>query len=538
MAVNTRARGGGHRGRGRGPRGQAGGRNLQRGGGRGGRGQGGRGQAAAQAALAAAVAAAAAAAAQQAAANTPATDEVAFTALLLRLGLTDEQAESIQDSQHIPHLMRLSQLDITVLKQVFYAISRNPDGQYHIPVINQESIKDLCFWANRKKRMEMDLDPIDYNDAEKLEMQSLRDDFYPNTDEEAVNEAPKIFKEYGANIGTSIEQLDIFSEYIKKQKCQQGHHSLAYLIRDLDDTADPDDDFDTYEEQDIACTPHNGIFYNSDNKVLWKLIQSWMRHSNAYVHIKSWERTSDGRSAWKKIKSFFCGENTTRRQVWSAKCKLQSIQFSKQTKQYKLEDYITQTAKFHQILADYGEPLNERIQVMQILNGITDPSLQPAKQILAANTDKMNSVAKTTEFLVSIATINTFTNQSNRNISSMNQRGGRGRDQRRGGGGRGHGRGRGRGGRGRGRQGGGGGDNNKFTGTINGTMTYTPKEWKSMTHDQHLECYEARDVAQKRKISFLEQAAKDTEDEDDKEDNDSSGQYGRAAHQHKKKKNK
>ncbi len=303
----------------------------------------------------------------------------------------------------------------------------------------------------------------------------------------------------------------VFSEsvdtYLNRLK-GQGRIPLNYVIR-YQAEPDPDAVYVTEQEFLVATTPLEGEMYDLDNERVYAIIKQLILDGPGWSYMTNTiDRTKDGRGAWQALRAHYEGESYMNKQKEDAYKTIEHLHYKGERATFTFEHFSTQLTKAYNDLQRYNEPILESKKVRDLLNKISDPRLESAKQAIRINHAYKNDFNMALNFLAE--SVDTHDKGKPRMISGMqsNSRGGRssqargyhrgGRIGRTGrfihhrGGNRYHG-GQGRGGRtGRGRDGRGTGVDD----ATNTNSTYIPpSEWNAMTPSQRQTFLQARAAA-------------------------------------------
>lgn len=292
----------------------------------------------------------------------------------------------------------------------------------------------------------------------------------------------------------TIENID---NYLIRKRGSSGA-PLAYVVRESIAPPNAAEDLGfglpSYSEEMIQRAPHDGIYYQQDNKLVWDVIRHVTHEGPGWSWVQAFQRTRDGRAAYLSIKSHYLGESFTARLRSNADQLMENTFYDGKSRSFTFEKYCEVLKGAFTDVESTGEDVSEQRKVRILLHGIHDSRLQQAKsQVLATPNLKStfdNAVNFIAQFLDEKRSYTSTQKMQPRNVSGVQARYGRG--------GRYDGRGRGRGrgtsaGRGRGRgRGDGRGRFTRATGTVSDKY-YTPDEWAALTLDQQQKVRELRE---------------------------------------------
>jgi hypothetical protein len=264
----------------------------------------------------------------------------------------------------------------------------------------------------------------------------------------------------------------------------------------------------TEQEFSVSTTPLEGDLYDLDNERVYAIVKHLILEGPGWAYITNViDRSKDGRAAWLALRAHYEGESYMNKQKKDAYRLIEHLHYKGERATFTFEHFSGQLTKAYNDLQRYNEPILESKKVRDLLNIISDPKLESAKQAIRINPTYKNNFSMALNFLAE--SVDTQVGSKTYMISSLQQggrgthRGYHGRSNPRGGRGRfGHftyrGRnanhgGQGRGGRtGRGRSHG----NDDPTSNTSGNNTYIPpSEWNAMTPNQRQTFLQARAAA-------------------------------------------
>ena len=278
----------------------------------------------------------------------------------------------------------------------------------------------------------------------------------------------------------------------------------------------------------------SGRHFEIDNARVWTELKSLCIDGPAWDFIKQYEATKNGRLAFLKlVRENSSTSNVTIRKQMAYKS-IASLAYSGPRRNWVFANYVAGHQHGHNELFDCGDPMSEARKVTDFLEGIDDPTLDNAKDVIYGDDAKMNSFELCHQYLATVA--------ASKKVAA---RGGRKR-------GRDIGavereknpkKGRGKGGGGKFK-----GNGNKNTNgppgniTLSGTKKYTGKEWFQVLNDEQRDKVNALREAERnkdgkaRKASGIASEKEDEVMEETEDDTKQAGtQFGRAVHKKGKK---
>jgi hypothetical protein len=292
----------------------------------------------------------------------------------------------------------------------------------------------------------------------------------------------------------------------------QSDFPLSYILRENNGgTHLVPEDFDTIDAYEKAIVPFSGPHYEIDNNSVFDALKSYILGGPHWTWKQDFDKTRDGRGAWRKLKEHFDGPSNQIRLKAAAYVAIRRAEY-KGAKNFDYALYCHIHTQALSDLARYGELAPKTKKVKNFLDGIMEALLQPIKYTLAGFTNLMENFHEVANYIGNIIDLNKKNEFPH--VSSFNSGRGRGR----GGRGQGHGRESGRnphGGRGRGRgfDQRGGRYNQGGCNANNPGFWISSEDWQNMTEEEKESLQNARANYAKHNISALNGA--DAEDEDD-----------------------
>jgi hypothetical protein len=285
------------------------------------------------------------------------------------------------------------------------------------------------------------------------------------------------------NVRQSLEDID---DYLNRKRGTDGV-LLAYVTRKVVNIPDgaPEYGEPSFDAEMIQRACHTGNAFQQDNRLVWTMLRTVFHGGPGWNWILSFSRTSNGRAAYLAVKSHYLGEAFQSRIRSAADKILDGTFFDGKARTFTFERYCERLNNAFTDLEESGETVDVERKVRILLRGITDPTLEAAKnQVLATaalRTTFESAVNYIAQFADRKSSIDTNRTRNLSSLQTQRGRGGNSAGRGRAGGGRfGTGRGRGnrsnvrlanRGGRSQGR-GAGGGITDRY---------YSPEEWMRLS---------------------------------------------------------
>ena len=395
--------------------------------------------------------------------------DAAFTRALVRIGFPAAVARALI-AQGIDGTNGLSFMEAGDIKQVVKSLRQ--DGQV-LPVLSIVRLQTMRYWVQKRLRLGLSIDPEEFTLAVAAEWYAK---MKAETDESSLEivVAPEKFKK-----DTKWREFrDSFITYLQGKKGRDGM-PLAYVIRDHDEPR-PEVAYPDEHARTIGILPLTGPAFVLDNGVVFDCLKSYILAGPAWTWIQQFDRSRNGRAAWKALIEHYEGPSTQNRIKNAAYASISKARYDGERKNFTFENYFAIHQKAHLDLETFGEPVPETRKTRDFLNGIHDPKAAAAKATALAMPNLLADFTALANYIASALDIQLTLTSSERNISDIHRsNSGRGTF-----GGRGRGRGGGRGGRGGNRAGRGGG---RFSGRI------PWKEWRKMSQEERDNAIAARD---------------------------------------------
>ncbi len=196
---------------------------------------------------------------------------------------------------------------------------------------------------------------------------------------------------------------------------------LAYVVRhqiipDFEDKDLPmvyrDSRFTTHDEEMEARAPiidgeeydgyakgedleKHGPFsasFLSDTRKVWSVLHSLWSTTSAWAHVKTLDKTQNGRQVYRTLHKHFFGGNKILTLSTNILTTLQGLTYTGDSKNYNFDKYVTNHVQQHNLatsLIDYGATeLDEHLKINYFLTGIQSSDFDAAKASISANPER------------------------------------------------------------------------------------------------------------------------------------------------------
>ena len=308
------------------------------------------------------------------------------------------------------------------------------------------------------------------------------------------------------NVRQTLEDID---HYLDRKRGTDGV-PLSYVVRAsvAIPAGAPEYGLPTFDTEMIMRARHEGTAYQQDNKLVWTMLRSVFHNGPGWNWISSFARTTNGRSAYIAVKSHYLGEAFQSRIRASADKILDGTFFDGKARTFTFERYCERLNNAFTDLEESGETVDVERKIRILLRGITDPTLEAAKNQVLATAALRETFESAVNYIAQFADRKSSLDITrSRNVSSLQMQ--RGRMSGRGRGGRTNAFGRGRGdGRGGGRlPGGRGGVRFQGRGRMVTDRYYSPDEWSRLSPEDQQRVRDLRSQRDRvRGISVIQQS--------------------------------
>lgn len=151
---------------------------------------------------------------------------------------------------------------------------------------------------------------------------------------------------------------------------------LSYVVREVDNPAD-DAEYESFNEQAIACTPLTGPAFQADSRKVHQLIKSFLQTETAEQWIKPLARKQSGRADMEALRKHYSGEGNTSRRIAVAE-RIRDTLHYKNERAMQFSAFLDKLQKMFNIFEEEDEQLTEQAKVRMLLKKVEHPQLQDA----------------------------------------------------------------------------------------------------------------------------------------------------------------
>jgi hypothetical protein len=274
-------------------------------------------------------------------------------AALVRLGLTAIAAAEFTDNS-ITNMNRLCAMTEDDLERFIKQLTHDNHGGAGlvIPFTSQQLIHAIRFWANR-----MYILGVPYDIA--LVNEPLA---------EAWNESRKAEAEAAEAPDDLVKKPEPFKKDTKwrpwkesvitylHSKTGQAAIPLAYIVREFDQGI-PGAIYSTVHEQLVNQAIHHGPEYNTNNGIVYDLLQLLTLNGPAWSWISGFQHSRNGRGAWKALIEFYEGDAMQMRSKQQCYDSIAKATYQGARHNFDFSSYVAIHQQAHQDLAHWENQL-------------------------------------------------------------------------------------------------------------------------------------------------------------------------------------
>lgn len=330
---------------------------------------------------------------------------VAFKSALGRLGMTEQAAQNKvveQGLDTIDDLTLLSATDVDKLTKALRESKDDEDGNSRMSMAHAKKFKGMWTWAVSQEIMSVEYTAGGFTGA-LITTWTKHATFIEGELKRLIDSPPSKPPKF-VNFGkwrAFVEGLAGFYKQVRSS-CAAGM-PLIYLMRDHDQvTADIAEAVasSTIDEQLIDRVNLSHEICVEDNKRFYHLLAELTLETPAWVYVKKFAKTCDGRGAYKTLKAQAEGPAAITLQRAEARASMKGATYTGKGN----FTFARYTAIFEEAFADLerlDEPVHESQKVQDFMDGIECPQLETFKKIVEGDEEKMNDFTKCQQFLQS-----------------------------------------------------------------------------------------------------------------------------------------
>ncbi|KAL3934951.1 MAG: hypothetical protein SGARI_003168 [Bacillariaceae sp.] len=340
----------------------------------------------------------------------------AIRTALGRLGMSPEAAQAVTE-QGMDDIDEFRIMDDNQVETLCKRLSRpggttaNPDagapGQparipnpgFAVSMRTEENLKLACFYIRMRDRVSR---PVTAADIDLATVRAMTEQRKLEKDHEDPD-APTIS---GQDWPKNIEKIE---NHLRRCLGTTGV-PLLYVVREDQEVVahgdDPEDGYDTLEDQQIARAPHFGVpaaggdpaplpAYIRDRSKVWDIMSDMSRDTDWWSFVRPGQRRRDGRVGFTGLKSHYLGPNSVDNMAAKAETTLQGTRYSGEGRRWNFEKYVKCHVDQHAILEGLVEHgyagIDPRSKVRYLLGGITTDKFDTVKTTILGSELYRNS---------------------------------------------------------------------------------------------------------------------------------------------------
>ncbi len=314
-------------------------------------------------------------------------------------------------------------------------------GRVDLGTVTIQNLKTLVWWVD--DHVKRGITPV----ADDFTVEAMRQAAIDKRLRKELAEHEPTFKDLGKFDPDDFDTYEDAFVNLLKQKYGVLKESLAYVVR-------PDtlpDEYETNEQHRMFGIPLTGNAFELDNHTVYRELKAFLINSPGWAWIESYDKTENGRAAFKAWTDHYNGEGELSKRTAIAKAKLEQIHYKNERilSFEKVSEILTKC--FNTLYKDPDQRYSDRQKVEKLLKTIQcqDAELVSSKSVIDQQFPR-DFVGACSFFSTQVARVHGPAQLEYKNsrgkkrsiyaIENRPQRGGRGRGRH---GGRGRGRGRG-----------------------------------------------------------------------------------------------
>jgi hypothetical protein len=304
---------------------------------------------------------------------------------LIRLGLTAVTVTEFTNNgiTTLNHLRMLTEDDLgRLIKQIHQD--------------NQQFIHAVRFWANRMYILGQ---PFEIQAVTELLAETWAE--IMKVEKEAAT-APtdliKVPEQFKKDTKWKVWKESV-TTYLHSKK-GQASIPLAYIVREHD-IAPQGAAYATVHDELVNRAIHFGAEYNTNNGIVYDLLQSLTLNGPAWSWISGFQATRNGRGAWKALVTYYEGDAMQTRSKQECYDAIFKATYQGPKRTFDFSSHVAIHQQAHQDLIRLGEPIPENKKVRDFLHGVTDPQCHSIKLSVLSNPTYMNDFAQAINYMAS-----------------------------------------------------------------------------------------------------------------------------------------
>ena len=337
-------------------------------------------------------------------------DEAAFTGFLTNIGVAEPARLLLRDQGGIttvPTLMEVSPMDLEEMWENLAktATSMRLQNEANRPILSYPAKRRMVafrLYLEYLLRSGIARDEaITRFTGNRVDLwlahaKTLKDD--SKRDSDKLTNVPLI---------ANVKKWQVFKELLQTRLSQERNQGLgvplSYLVRAQAESTQETirAEYPSLDARLVACVDLNGPMFDRDNKDLYQLLKSKTVDGELWTFVKPFDATQNGRAAYLALLNQAKGPAAKDQRIRNACTSMQNAHFNGKSKNWTFEKYVQRHQECHNILGepDNDEQLTEVKKIGDFLNGIKDPKLEAAVQVMRSSSAQYNTFDLVQQYL-------------------------------------------------------------------------------------------------------------------------------------------
>ena len=181
-------------------------------------------------------------------------------------------------------------------------------------------------------------------------------------------------------------------------KTGQAGVPLAAILRD-NELPVPGAIYATTHDELVECSILVGPEFAINNGAVYDLLHSLTLNGPAWSWVQAYQRTRNGRAAWKALLGYYEGDSMQTRSKQEAYNSISAANYVGPRRGFDINTYTTIHQQAHQDLLCFDEPVPKNKKVRDYLQGITDPQCSVIKLAVLSNSALLHDFWQTINYV-------------------------------------------------------------------------------------------------------------------------------------------
>ncbi len=363
-------------------------------------------------------------------------DVAAFSTLLGRLGFNPPTVTHIvgQNLATIDALQLIPTTELDAMMQhiskwkppvVTQAAGAAAPQQVQFPFLAVRQLKALRAWCDYRVLRGEEATPASFNNAAIARFMARLTELEEAARERKDDDDKKPPASLATLAGWATWEEE-FNTYLGQHRSVLAGTPLTYVIRTHEEVTAPmlAKVYDSVDDDLIETTELVGTSFGRDNKRVFDLIKPLVLKGSGWSSIQPFNKTRDGRGAYKALKTQSEGRSAIATRKAQAYSLISTARYTGKGKTFSIDQYVARHQRAHNELLDLQEPVAESKKVVDFLAGITDPKLETAKAVIDGDTTKLTNFEECQQYIKTAsmnAAVRATTGPENRIVAGLGQ---------------------------------------------------------------------------------------------------------------------